>query len=86
LDHPTLPFGLEIGKIVKYAAGFDPREKPRGPDPHRAQPSAPKTVDITQISRRKGPMRIIGGCRENGLAYQSLVNEISAEEIRTAAK
>ena len=25
----------------------------------------------------------IVGCRENGLAYQSLVNEISAEELRT---
>jgi hypothetical protein len=29
-------------------------------------------------------MRIVGWCRENGLAYQSLVNEISAEQIRTA--
>jgi hypothetical protein len=28
-------------------------------------------------------MRIVGGCRENGLAYQSFVNEISAEEMRT---
>ena len=28
-------------------------------------------------------MRIVGWCRENGLAYQSLVNEISAEEMRT---
>ena len=26
---------------------------------------------------------MIGWCRENGLAYRSLVNEISAEEMRT---
>ena len=26
---------------------------------------------------------VVGWCRENGLAYQSLVNEISAEEGRT---
>jgi hypothetical protein len=28
-------------------------------------------------------MRMIGWCRENGLAYRLLVNEISAEEMRT---
>jgi hypothetical protein len=28
-------------------------------------------------------MRIVGWYRENGLAYQSLVNEISVEEMRT---
>jgi hypothetical protein len=28
-------------------------------------------------------MRSAGWCRENGLAYQPLVNEISAEEMRT---
>jgi hypothetical protein len=28
-------------------------------------------------------MRTVGWCRENGLAYQSLVYEISAEEMRT---
>jgi hypothetical protein len=26
---------------------------------------------------------MIGWCREDGVAYQSLVNEISAEEVRT---
>jgi hypothetical protein len=28
-------------------------------------------------------MRIVGWCRENGLAYRSLVNEVLAEEVRT---
>jgi hypothetical protein len=28
-------------------------------------------------------MPIVGWCQENGLAYQSLVNEISAGEMRT---
>jgi hypothetical protein len=54
LDHPTLPFGFEIGKIVKYA-GLNSDQldfilgKNLVPVPHRARPSAPKTMDIAQI-------------------------------------
>jgi hypothetical protein len=42
-DHPTLPFGFEIGKIVKYAGLNSDQlnlilgEKPRAPAPHLAQ-------------------------------------------------
>ena len=55
LDHPTLPFGLEIGKIVKYAGlNSDQLDLILGKNLARLlriepKPSAPKTMDITQI-------------------------------------
>jgi hypothetical protein len=79
-DHPTLPFGFEIGKVVKYA-GFDPPEKPRA-STHRGQTVRPenhghhanlatKSLDVYD---RLVPRKWIG------------VNEISAEEMKVAAK
>jgi hypothetical protein len=56
LDHPTLPFGFEIGKIIKYAvpefrsAGFDPRKNLPCLVRIEPKPSCPKTMDITQIA------------------------------------
>jgi len=54
-DHPTLPFGFEIGKIVKYAGlNSDQLDLILGKNLARLlriepKPSAPKTMDITQI-------------------------------------
>jgi len=54
-DHPTLPFGFEIGKIVKYAGlNCDQLDLILGKNLARllraeTKPSAPKTMDITQI-------------------------------------
>jgi hypothetical protein len=54
-DHPTLPFGFEIGKIVKYA-DVDSDQLDLILEKNLARllriepkPSAPKTMDITQI-------------------------------------
>jgi len=55
LDHSTLPFGFEIGKIVKYAGlHSDQLDLILGKNLTRLfriepEPSAPKTMDITQI-------------------------------------
>jgi hypothetical protein len=55
-DHPTLPFGLEVGKIVKYAGlNSDQLDLILGKNLARLlriepKPSAPKTMDITQIA------------------------------------
>ena len=55
-DHPTLPFGLEVGKIAKYAGlnNSDQLDLILGKNLARLlrielKPSAPKTMDITQI-------------------------------------
>jgi hypothetical protein len=54
-DYPTLPFGFEIGKIVKYAGlNSDQLDLILGKNLARRlriepKPSAPKTIDITQI-------------------------------------
>ena len=54
-DHPTLPFGFEIGKIVKYAGlNSDQLDLILGKNLARLlriepKPSAPKTMDFTQI-------------------------------------
>ena len=54
-DHPTLPFGFEIGKIVKYAGlNSDQLDLILGKNRARLlriepKPSAPETIDITQI-------------------------------------
>jgi hypothetical protein len=54
-DHPTLPFGFEIGKIGKYAGlNSDQLDLILGKNLARLlrierKPSAPKTMDITQI-------------------------------------
>jgi uncharacterized protein len=54
-DHPTLPFGFEIGKIVKYAGlNSDQLDLILGKNLTRLlriepKPSAPKTMDVTQI-------------------------------------
>ena len=54
-DQPTLPFGFEIGKIVKYAGlNSDHLDLILGKNLARLlriepKPSAPKTIDITQF-------------------------------------
>ena len=54
-DHPTLPFGFELGKIVKYAnLNSDQLDLILGRNLARLlriepKPSAPKTMDIMQI-------------------------------------
>ena len=54
-DYPTLPFGLEVGKIVKYAGlNSDQLDLILGENLARLlriepEPSAPKTMDIMQI-------------------------------------
>jgi hypothetical protein len=54
-DYPTLPFGFEIGKIVKYAGlNSDQLDFILGKNLARLlriepKPSAPKTIDIAQI-------------------------------------
>ena len=54
-DHPTLPFGFELGKIVKYAGlNSDQLDLILGKNLARLlriepKPSAPKTMDISQI-------------------------------------
>ena len=54
-DHPTLPFGFEIHKIVKYPGlNSDQLDLILGINLARLlriepKPSAPKTMDITQI-------------------------------------
>jgi predicted TIM-barrel fold metal-dependent hydrolase len=54
-DHPTLPFGFELGKVVKYAGlNSDQLDLILGKNLARLlriepQPSAPKTMDIMQI-------------------------------------
>jgi hypothetical protein len=54
-DQPILPFGFEIGKIVKYAdVNSDQLDLILGKNLARLlriepKPSAPKTMDITQI-------------------------------------
>jgi hypothetical protein len=54
-DHPALPFGFEIGKIVKYAGlNSDQLDLILGKNLARLlrierKPSAPKTIDIAQI-------------------------------------
>ena len=55
LDHPSLPFDFEIGKIVKYAGlNSDQLDFILGKNLARLlriepKPSAPKTIDIAQI-------------------------------------
>jgi len=54
-DHPTLPFGFELGKVVKYAGlNSDQLDLILGKNLARllrieAKPSAPKTMDIMRI-------------------------------------
>ena len=54
-DHPILPFDFQIGKIVKYAGlNSDQLDLILGKNLARLlriepKPSAPKTMDITQI-------------------------------------
>jgi hypothetical protein len=54
-DYPTLPFGFEIGKIVKYAGlNFDLLDLILGKNLARllridSKPFGSKTMDITQI-------------------------------------
>ena len=54
-DHPTLPFGFELGKIVKYAnLNSDQLDLILGRNLARLlgiepKPSAPKTMDIMQL-------------------------------------
>jgi len=54
-DHPTLPFGFGIGRIVKYAGlNSDQLDFILGKNLARllrieTKPSAPKTIDIAQI-------------------------------------
>jgi hypothetical protein len=54
-DYPTLPFGLEVGKIVKYAGlNSDQLDLILGKNLARLlriepKPSTPKTIDIAQI-------------------------------------
>jgi predicted TIM-barrel fold metal-dependent hydrolase len=54
-DHPTLPFGFELGKVVKYAGlSSDQLDAILGKNLTRllgieAKPSAPKTMDIMEI-------------------------------------
>ena len=54
-DHPTLSFDFQIGKIVKYAGlNSDQLDLILGKNLARLlriepKPSAPKTMDITQI-------------------------------------
>jgi predicted TIM-barrel fold metal-dependent hydrolase len=54
-DHPTLPFGFELGKIVKYAGlNSDQLDLILGKNLARLlriepKPSAPKTMDIMRI-------------------------------------
>jgi uncharacterized protein len=54
-DHPTLPFGFELGKIVKYAGlNSDQLDLILGKNLTRLlriepKPSAPKTMDIMQV-------------------------------------
>jgi hypothetical protein len=60
-DYPTLPFGFEIGKIVKYAGlNFDLLDLILGKNLARllridSKPSASKTMDITQNLTTKSP-------------------------------
>jgi hypothetical protein len=67
-----LPFGFEIGKIVKYARLNSDQlnlflgEKPRAPAPPLAQTVCPKTMNINANLTTKVPMPIVGWCRENG--------------------
>ena len=59
-----MPFGFEIGKIVKYAGlNSDQLDLILGKNLARLlsiepKRSAPKTIDIKQIRLRKVPMRI----------------------------
>ena len=54
-DHPTLPFGFELGKVVKYAGlNSDQLDLILGKNLTRLlriepKPSAPKTMDIMQL-------------------------------------
>jgi hypothetical protein len=74
LDHPTLPFGFEISKIIKYAGlNSDQLDLILGENLARLlrielKPSAPKTMDSAEKMDRLN---------------QSLVNEILAEEMGT---
>jgi hypothetical protein len=60
-DHPTLPFGFEIGKIVKYAGlNSDQLDLILGKNLARllrieSRPSASKTMDITQSLTATSP-------------------------------
>ena len=54
-DHPTLPFGFELGKVVKYAGlNSDQIDLILGKNLTRLlrfepKPSAPKTMDIMNL-------------------------------------
>jgi hypothetical protein len=75
-DYPTLPFGFEIGKIVKYA-GLNSDEldlilgKNLARAPHRDQTVHPENHGHHANLTTKVPMRNVGGCRENELVYHS---------------
>jgi len=66
-----LPFGLEIGKIVKYASlNSDQLDLILGKNLARLlrikpKPSARKRWTSRKSDPRKVPMRIVGWCREH---------------------
>jgi hypothetical protein len=83
-----LPFGFDIGKIVKYAGlNSDQLDLILGKNLARLlriepKPFAPKTMASRNLTT-KSPDAYRRLVPRKWMAYQSLVNEISAEEVRT---
>jgi hypothetical protein len=82
LDHPSLPFGFKIGKIVKYTGPNSDqlvlvlgKNLARMVRPKNHGDQANLTTKSPDAYRRLVPRKWI--------AHQSLVNGISAEEMRT---